>query len=287
MRRQPFGEATQMNMRALLLLSLFTGVLLHAQTTGVIKGTLRDSSGGVLASGQVRVVQGETGAQRELAVDAKGYYQVLELSPGTYRVEASAAGFQSSAREGLSLSAGRTLSVDFTLPVGINQQEIIVTADAALVSIAASDWGGLVESEKLADLPLNGRDLFELSVLEPGATTPTSARRSLAQGIGGQISVNGSRPTQNAYQIDGVYVNDAKLASVGELASSLSAPGSRLPAAFQRFGQLAGPGNRSRDPHGDQSVYRRRRQDLRRTFYGCFKKRRQRLPRLALRIPAQ
>ncbi len=198
-----------MNTRVLPFLSFFIVLSLNAQTTGVIEGTLRDSSGGVLVDGQVRVTLTETGAQRELAVDDKGYYQVLELSPGTYRVEATAPGFQTSAREGLSLSAGRTLSVDFALPVGTTQEEIVVTADAALVSVAASDWGGRVESEKLADLPLNGRDLFELSVLEPGATTPTSARRSLAQGIGGQISVNGSRPTQNAYQIDGVYVNDA------------------------------------------------------------------------------
>lgn len=198
-----------MSIRVRTLFIFFAALSLNAQTTGVIEGTLRDASGGVLVNAQVRVIQGETGAIRELAVDGKGYYQALELSPATYRVEASAAGFQPSTREGLSLSAGRTLSVDFTLPVGTNQEEIVVTADAALVSIAASDWGGRVNSEKLADLPLNGRDLFELSVLEPGATTPTSARRSLAQGIGGQISVNGSRPTQNAYQIDGVYVNDA------------------------------------------------------------------------------
>ena len=207
-----------MNIRVLALLSLFVAASLSAQTTGVIEGTLRDSTGGVLANGKVRVVQRETGAERELAVDGKGYYQALELSPGTYRVEAAAAGFQPSARQGLTLSAGRTLTVDFTLPVGTNQEEIVVTGDAALISVAASDWGGLVESEKLADLPLNGRDLFELSVLEPGATTPTSARKSLAQGIGGQISVNGSRPNQNAYQIDGVYVNDA----TGSMPSSAS-----------------------------------------------------------------
>lgn len=198
-----------MNTRVLPLLSLLIALSLNAQTTGVIEGTLHDPSGGVLVDGQVRVIRAETGAERQLEVDDKGYYQVLELSPGTYRVEAAAPGFQTSAREGLNLSAGRTLSVDFTLPVGTAQDEIVVTEEAPLVSVAASDWGGRVESEKLADLPLNGRDLFELSVLEPGATTPTSARRSLAQGIGGQISVNGSRPTQNAYQIDGVYVNDA------------------------------------------------------------------------------
>lgn len=198
-----------MNIRVAAAFFLLFGALLPAQTTGVIEGTLRDASGGVLPNADVRVIQQETEAQRTLKTDPRGFYQALELTPGTYRVEAVAAGFQATARPGLSLSAGRTLTVDFLLPVGASQEEIVVTADAALVSVAASDWGGLVEAEKLQDLPLNGRDLFELSVLEPGATQPTSARSSLAQGIGGQISVNGSRPNQNAYQIDGVYVNDA------------------------------------------------------------------------------
>jgi hypothetical protein len=198
-----------MNTRVFAVFLFLLGSLLQAQTTGVIEGTLRDVSGGVLQSASVTVTLQDTGAQRALTTDANGHYQALELTPGAYRVDAAADGLQLTAREGLSLSAGRTLTVDFSLRLGTGQEEVIVTADAALISIAASDWGGLVESEKLEDLPLNGRDLFELSVLEPGATNPTAARSSLAQGIGGQISVNGSRPNQNAYQIDGVYVNDA------------------------------------------------------------------------------
>lgn len=198
-----------MNIRVFAVLLFFLASLLQAQTTGVIEGTLRDSSGGVLQDAHVTVTQRDTGALRTLTTDARGHYQALELAPGAYRVDATAEGLRATAHEGLELSAGRTLTVDFSLEVGSNQEEVIVTDATPLISIAASDWGGLVESEKLEDLPLNGRDLFELSVLEPGASSPTSARTGLAQGIGGQISVNGARPNQNAYQIDGVYVNDA------------------------------------------------------------------------------
>lgn len=198
-----------MSIRVVAVFCFLLGSFLQAQTTGAIEGTLRDSSGGVLQSAGVKVTQQETQAQRNLTTDSRGHYQALELPPGPYRVEATADGFRSTMREGLSLSAGRTMTIDFSLQVGSNQEEVVVTDAPPLISVAASDWGGLVESEKLENLPLNGRDLFEVSVLEPGATTPRAARSSLAQGIGGQISVNGSRPNQNAYQLDGVYVNDA------------------------------------------------------------------------------
>ena len=89
------------------------------------------------------------------------------------------------------------------------------------MSTNASDWGGLVPEGNLRELPLNGRDLYELSALEPGATLPASARTGLAQGIGRQISVLGSRPNQNSFQLDGVYVNDAASASPASAAGNL------------------------------------------------------------------
>ncbi len=182
---------------------------LWSQTSGAIEGTLSDPSEASIRAAQVRITRIDTGVERSLETDDRGGYRALELPPGPYRVAVEAEGFRPAAREGVELSAGRTLRVDFQLEIGAERQEVVVTAETPLVSVAASDWGGLVEEEKLKDLPLNGRDLFELSALEPGATLPTAARSSLAQGIGAQISVNGSRPNQNAFQIDGVYVNDA------------------------------------------------------------------------------
>ncbi len=182
---------------------------LFGQTSGAIEGTVRDPSDAVVGGADIVITRVETGAQRSLTTDERGEFKALELPAGAYRVAVRGEGFRPAVREGLDLSAGRTLRVDFQLEIGADRQEVVVTAEAPLVSVAASDWGGLVESEKLKDLPLNGRDMFELSALEPGATLPPAARSSLAQGIGRQISVNGSRPNENAFQIDGVYVNDA------------------------------------------------------------------------------
>ncbi len=181
--------------------------LLAAQSEGVIEGVVLDPSGGVVAGASVRLTRIETGVGRAVETDGRGAYRALSLEPGTYRVEAQARGFAPQVFDDLELSAGRTLELDFELAIGPEREVVEVSSEAPLLSSAANDWGGLVSAEKLSQLPLNGRDLFELAVLEPGATQPPAARASLAQGIGGQISVSGSRPNQNGYQIDGVWVN--------------------------------------------------------------------------------
>ena len=192
-----------------------------AQSGGAIEGQIQDPSGAVVESAEVTVIHLETGAQRQASTDGRGQYRALQLAPGSYRVSVAHDGFRPEAREGVNLSSGRTAKVDFALQLGQQRDEIVVTSDAPLVSVSASDWGGLVESAKLESLPLNGRDLFELSALEPGATLPVSARNGLAQGIGNQISVNGSRPNQNGFQIDGVYVNDATSSLPASAAGSM------------------------------------------------------------------
>src|SRR5690606_7278910 len=128
--------------------------------------------------------QQETGLERRLETDARGRYRALRLPPGPYRIHVEREGLQAQVREGVELSAGQVAQVDFRLALGEQREELVVRGEASLVSVDASDWGGLVEPEKLEDLPLNGRDLFELSALEPGATVPPSARSSLAQGLG-------------------------------------------------------------------------------------------------------
>lgn len=180
-----------------------------AQTDGSIEGVVRDPGGAVVAGAAIDIQHQGGLVQRSLRTDAAGSFRAIELPPGDYRVTVQAENFQTNIREGIDLSAGRAAQLDFELEIGVQQQKVIVVADAAPLSTRASDWGGLVHKEKLDSLPLNGRDLFELSILEPGATAPPAARTGLAQGLGLQISVNGARPNQNGFQIDGVWVNDA------------------------------------------------------------------------------
>ncbi len=170
----------------LFILAAVSVCVLPAQSEGVIEGLVRDPSGSSIPGASVTLTRIETGVSRSAPTDEHGMYRGLALDPGTYRVAVKAEGFAAIAREGFELSAGRTLRADFDLVIGAETEVVNVVDETPLLSGAANDWGGLVSSEKLAQLPLNGRDLFELAGLEPGATQPTSARVSLAQGIGGQ-----------------------------------------------------------------------------------------------------
>ncbi len=188
-------------------------VPLEAQSDATLKGTITDPQGRVVPRAEISVTRAGTGAVRNVRTGNDGRYAVAELQPGSYSVSIVRQGFRQVEADGIELMSGRIAQYDVRLALGMAQDVVEVAGNLALVSSIASDWGGLVPEASLRDLPLNGRDLFELSALEPGATLPASARVGLAQGIGRQISVLGSRPNQNSFQLDGVYVNDAASAS--------------------------------------------------------------------------
>ena len=209
-----------MTNRLFLFLLLFA-CRLAAQSGATVEGTVSDPQQRPIPGVAVQLEQLETGAVRTAQTAADGRFVAVALTPGPYRVTVRHSGFQALERRGVHLVSGRVARLDLELRIGVPSESITITAELPLVSPNATDWGGLVPERNLRRLPLNGRDLFELSALEPGATLPASARNGLAQGLGGQISVKGSRPNQNSFQIDGVAVNDATGAAPASAAGNL------------------------------------------------------------------
>ena len=194
---------------ALLVGLLAVPVLTSAQITGSIEGAVTDPSGQAIAGAHVLLVEIATNAQRHVESDQAGRYMAAELAPGTYRVEASSAGLKTLAREGLVLAAGRDLRCDFALAIAATQGSVTVTATAQQLDTEPGAWGDSLETRQLASLPLNGRDMFDLAPQQPGAIAPASSVQSLSAGDGAHLSINGSRPSENAFRLDGVYINDA------------------------------------------------------------------------------
>lgn len=194
------------------LLALFLCVVsarVNAQTRSAVEGRVYDVSQAGIAGAQLLLEEVETGSRRRASTDETGYYRVLRLSPGTYQIQARAPGFSEQVRSGVRLSPGESTRADFVLQVGSPDVAIEVAGETSLINQSVSDWGGEVPRKELASLPLNGRDLFELSSLEVGASVPTVSDKGLTSGQGTQISVFGSRPNMNAFQLDGAYINDA------------------------------------------------------------------------------
>jgi hypothetical protein len=180
-----------------------------AQTTGQIEGLVRDPAGLPVPGVTLRIVETRTSAERQLSTDSRGWYLALTLAPGSYEIKLAHPGFRSELRRGVTLSAGQAARIDFALQLGETSDTVVVVGEAAPVSVAPGDWGGLIPRAKLESLPLNGRDLFDLAAQQPGAMVATTAAKNMTVGAGIRISVNGARPNQNSFRMDGVYINDA------------------------------------------------------------------------------
>jgi carboxypeptidase family protein/TonB-dependent receptor-like protein len=187
----------------------------HAQVSGAtLAGTVTDSSGAVVPHVEVVIKNEATGEVRTVTVGSAGVYSAPNLLPGTYDVTVSAAGFASTEQKGIVLTVGGQQLFNVKLQVGKVSQTVEVTDEAPAVQLANSTIGGVVENRTVQQLPLNGRDWTQLATLQPGVDSmgsiqantgsPDRARR----GYGLQLSISGTRPTQNNYRIDGISVND-------------------------------------------------------------------------------
>jgi hypothetical protein len=196
-------------LHSVLLLAALAARGAHAQPLGSIAGTITDPSGRAVADAGVRVFEVTTNAERKVNSDLAGRYMAADLAPGTYSLEVTHGGFPVSRVDGLQLAAGRTLWANVELKLGTSRETLVVTAEAQPVDTQAGAWAGAVSQQQLAALPLNGRDVFDLASQQIGVQTPASATATLNTGLGIHISVNGSRPSENAFRLDGIYINDS------------------------------------------------------------------------------
>src|ERR1700694_432321 len=151
------------------LIWLFCAPALKAQVVnGTIFGTVRDSSGAIIAKVTISAKSVERGATRTAVTDNPGTYQNLSVPAGDYEVEAAVSGFRTSVHKGISVTVGASVPVNFELAVGEVQQRVEVEAAAPLVDTTNAAMGGLVGENAVRELPLNGRDWLQLVTLQAG-----------------------------------------------------------------------------------------------------------------------
>jgi Carboxypeptidase regulatory-like domain/TonB dependent receptor len=180
--------------------------------TATVSGTATDSSGAALAGARVEARNLATNSSQSTATDSSGRYTMAELSIGTYDIQATLSGFQTVVHQGVSLTIGANLVVDFSLPVGNVTQTVNVEGQVSRVETETAAISSLVSSAQVADLPLNGRNYTQLVELAPGALyiPPGRGFPGAASFYGRQtdFSVGGSRPEGQAYLIDNEDVRD-------------------------------------------------------------------------------
>jgi hypothetical protein len=171
-----------------------------AQTiTGTITGIVKDPSGGVLPGVTITITHAQTNRQQTVVTEAEGRYTSLPLPLGDYRIDASLSGFRSAARTGITLTVDEVARIDFTLEVGTLQEVLEVTGQASLVDASSSTLAKLVDNRRIAELPLNTRNVYSLIFLTPGVSgTIGNAYGDL------RYTINGARPRSSDTLVDGV-----------------------------------------------------------------------------------
>jgi hypothetical protein len=196
-------------MSAAFVLMLGGGSVLRAQTaSGAISGTVKDETGAVLPGVTVVITNTDTAQGRTLVADASGRYAAPDLPPGPYEIKGSLQGFSTVVRSGIRLTVGRGAVVDLVLKLGEIADHITVVGESPTIDLKSSSTGGLIATEQIEGLPLNGRSYVELASLTPGVQLTQTGGQGTSTGFGAKLSVNGSRYTANLFTLDGTNLND-------------------------------------------------------------------------------
>ena len=143
-----------------------------AQTvSGRFLGTIRDQQGAVVPNATVTAKNTGTGAERSTVTDSSGGFTIDSVPAGEYQVTASATGFQTEIRSGVTMTVGATLRIDLSLNVGAVSEKVEIVGEAPQVDTTTSTMAGLVSDTVIRELPLNGRDWLQLAVLQSGVTS--------------------------------------------------------------------------------------------------------------------
>src|SRR5579859_8170920 len=198
-----------------LIALLITAAAPHAwaQVSASINGVVSDSSGASISGADISLKNTETGATRAATSNADGRYEILALPVGEYELTATKNGFQPLTVGRILLVVGQEARIDLLLHVGPERQQVLVEADASMVSPTTSDISGYVGQRQIHELPMNGRSYDLLLPLNPGVVNFTSQKTG-GNGISNSTTANnfavsGNRPQQNILLLNGVEYTGA------------------------------------------------------------------------------
>ena len=182
-----------------VVLILTTSLSLHGQSTyGTVDGTVLDPSGATVGGAQVTLTNVGTQEKHAQTTGATGSYQFVNVIPGEYRLDITKPGFKHFARPNIVVQVQQDTHVDATLPVGEVTENVEVTAETPLLQAETSSLGQVVEERKADELPLNGRNIFNLITVSPAA---------VSQGGSGGSPVGANPFSWGNYQIGGSFAN--------------------------------------------------------------------------------
>ncbi len=191
-----------MPFKSSILTALAFGALAFGQSSN-IQGVVRDSSKAVVLGAAVTVTNIETSVSLKVASNEQGIYRVPLLNAGRYRLQCSAQGFAVQKVDEMRLEVGQTARLDFELSLGMVTESIQVSASAVLINSETTEMGQVIDSKRILEMPLNGRNYLQLAQFTAGATPGGGIGQGSRGRSEGQFSAAGMAMAQNNVLLDG------------------------------------------------------------------------------------
>jgi hypothetical protein len=210
-----------------LLVATFAAPSAWAQFSSSFEGAVADPSGALVPGATVTIVNEATGVSQTATTTGSGYYRFPALPGGLYTLKVSMSGFKNWVREHIRLESTQTRTVNVSLEMGAaGAEEVTVSGEAPLIETSQGRVSGLIQGSQVQDLPLVGRNFFNLVVLTPGVTgRVTGGTQSYAQsnadvynnefGVG--MNANGARTESNNFMVDSATVSSSQRNGVANI----------------------------------------------------------------------
>jgi len=187
---------------AILMLALTSVITVHAQQgRATVFGTVTDDSGATIPNAVVTLTNSDTSQKQTTASSALGTFNLPSVIPGHYSVSITAAGFQTYVAKNITLAVDQSLQVSAKLAVGaVSTQVIVNDSSAAQVDTHSATISQVIDTERVKDMPLNGRNPLQLQYLVAGAGAVSSGGAGQAEED--TVAINGNRANSNNYTLD-------------------------------------------------------------------------------------
>ena len=199
--------AKRRSLRHLLVLCVLVvgASFAFGQDAATIVGTVTDPSGSVIPNVKITATNTETGLTRTISTSESGQYVLPDLHIGHYNVKAEAGGFKTAEQNGILLQVLDRTRLDFQMQIGGAQETITVEANAVRVQTESGEQSGVITGQQISQISVNGRSIYQLAALGPGASANFGTGAYVNTPVGGDASVefNGMRQNHNIYLLDG------------------------------------------------------------------------------------
>src|SRR2546421_7354125 len=194
----PVTGATKSISLVVVLIGLLALTAFGQQTTGSLSGTITDQSGAVVPGATVKVVNVDTGAERNAESNSQGVFDLQTLQPGKYTVTVDAKGFKRAVSRDIVVSVATSAQVTIALEVGQASETVTVTATQEILNTSSPSLTNVINTRQVVDLPLAGRNPVDLAALQAGiAVIGTDTRGASVSGLR-QTAVNLTQDGINA-----------------------------------------------------------------------------------------